>query len=123
MAFVSAPHTVKRMSVSRKSYARLPQILDVPNLIEVQLGSFQRFQESGLKQLLEELSNKKDERGVSQGIRDLTGSRLELSFVSYEFREPHHSESECRQRGLTYSAPLYVRAKLLVKATGEIKEP
>ncbi len=123
MVNVSAPHTEKRESfVSRKSYARLPQILDIPNLIKVQLGSFQWFQENGLKQLLEEVSNKKDERGISQGIRDLTGSRLELSFVNYEFRDPRHSEQECRQRGLTYSAPLYIRAKLLVKATGEINE-
>ena len=46
--------------VPRKSYARLPQVLDVPNLIKVQLDSFQRFQENGLKQLLEEIS-----RGVA----------------------------------------------------------
>jgi DNA-directed RNA polymerase subunit beta len=122
MAFVLSPHVQTRPSVLRKSYARLPQILNVPNLIEVQLSSFQRFQESGLGQLLGDMSNKKDEGGSTRGIRDLTGSRLELSFVSYEFREPRHSEAECRQRGLTYSAPLYVRAKLLVKATGEIKE-
>jgi len=68
------------------------------------------------------VSNKKDEVGVSRGIRDLTGSRLELSFVGYEFRKPRHSEPECRQRGLTYSVPLYVRAKLLIKGTGEIPE-
>ena len=103
----------KRMSpVSRKSYARFPQILDVPNLIEVQLDSFRWFQEKGLNQLLEETSP----------IKDFTGNRLELSFVGYEFREPRHSERECRQRDLTYSAPLYVRTRLLVKETGEIKE-
>jgi DNA-directed RNA polymerase subunit beta len=123
MAIVSPTHSQKRTSpVSRKSYAKLPQILDVPNLIEVQLGSFQWVQEEGFKQLLEAVSNKKGEGGVSRGIRDLTGSRLELSFMGYEFREPRHSESECRQRGLTYSAPLYVRAKLLIKGTGEIPE-
>ena len=123
MAVVLPPHSQKRASpASRKSYARLPQILDVPNLIEVQLGSFQWVQETGLNQLLEAVSNKKDEEGISRGIRDLTGSRLELSFVGYEFREPRHSEQECRQRGLTYSAPLYVRAKLLIKGTGEIPE-
>ena len=99
-------------AVSRKSYARLPQILDVPNLIKVQLGSFQWFQEEGLKQLLE---------GVSP-IEDFTGNRLELSFVGYEFRDPHHSEQDCRQRDLTYSAPLYIKTRLLVKGTGEIKE-
>ncbi|MFC1913252.1 DNA-directed RNA polymerase subunit beta [Chloroflexota bacterium] len=99
---------------SRKSYAKLPQILEVPNLIKVQLDSFQRFQEEDLRQLLEEISP----------IKDLTGNRLELSFTSYEFRIPSNwkTEQDCRQRDQTYSIPLYVRAKLLVKATGEIKE-
>jgi DNA-directed RNA polymerase subunit beta len=98
----------------RKSYAKLPTVLDVPNLIKVQLDSFQRFQEDGLRQLLEEISP----------IRDLTGNRLELSFVAYEYREPRsgHSEQECHERDLTYSVPLYVKVRLLVKDTGEIKE-
>jgi len=101
-------------SVARKSYAKLPHVLDVPNLIKVQLDSFQRFQEEGLRQLLEEVSP----------IKDLTGNRLELSFVAYEYREPRsgHSEQECHERDLTYSAPLYVKVRLLVKDTGEIKE-
>ncbi|MGD0795578.1 MAG: DNA-directed RNA polymerase subunit beta [Dehalococcoidales bacterium] len=100
--------------IARKSYARLPNILDVPNLIKVQLDSFQRFQEEGLKQLLEEISP----------IRDLTGNRLELTFAAYEFREPRpgHSEAECHERDQTFSAPLYVKVRLLVKETGEIKE-
>jgi len=99
---------------SRKSYAKSPQILDVPNLIKVQLDSFQRVQEEELRQLLEEISP----------IKDLTGNRLALSFTGYEFRIPANwkTEQECRQRDQTYSIPLYVRAKLLVKATGEIKE-
>jgi DNA-directed RNA polymerase subunit beta len=99
---------------TRKSYARLPTILEVPNLIKVQLDSFQRFEEDGLKQLLGEISP----------IHDLTGNRLELSFVAYEFRDPRpgHSESECHERDQTYSAPLYVKVRLLVKETGEIKE-
>ncbi len=101
-------------SLPSKSYARLPQILDVPNLIKVQLDSFQRFQEDGLKHLLKEVSP----------IKTLTSSKLELSFIGYEFREPRqgHSELECRDRNLTYSAPLYVRVQLLIKETGEIKE-
>ncbi len=114
MVFESpAPPDREKLSILRKSYAKLPQILDVPNLIEVQLDSFQWFQEEGIKQLLEELSP----------IRDFTGSRLELSFAGYEFREPRHSEQECCQRDQTYSVPLYVKARLLVKGTGEIKEP
>ncbi|MFC2032697.1 DNA-directed RNA polymerase subunit beta [Chloroflexota bacterium] len=100
------------LPVPRKSYARLPKILDVPNLIKVQLNSYQWFQEDGLKQLLDEVSP----------INDFTGNRLELSFISYEFREPSHTEQECRSRDLTYSVPLYVKARLLIKQTGEIKE-
>jgi len=102
----------KSPPVPRKSYARLPQILEVPNLLRIQTDSFHWFQEQGLRQLLEEISP----------IEDFTGNRLALSFTDYEFREPHHSELECRQRDLTYSAPLYVRTQLLVKETGEIKE-
>ena len=107
------PHAERDASfVARKSYARLPQILDIPNLIGVQLDSFRWFQEEGLRQLLEEISP----------IQDFTGNRLELSFVDYEFRTPRYSEQECHHRDLTYSAQLYVKARLLVKGTGEIKE-
>ncbi|MBN1692949.1 MAG: DNA-directed RNA polymerase subunit beta [Dehalococcoidales bacterium] len=108
------PFSASQRIVPRKSYAKLPTVLEVPNLIKVQLDSFQRFQEDGIKQLLEEISP----------IKDLTGNRLELSFIAYEFREPRpgHSEQECHERDQTYSAPLYVKVRLLVKDTGEIKE-
>jgi len=113
MVFVSPTSPEKmKSSVPRKSYARLPQILEVPNLIKIQLESFRWFQEEGLRQLLEEISP----------IKDFTGNRQEISFVGYEFRDPRHSEQECRQRDLTYSAPLYIKTRLLVKGTGEIKE-
>jgi len=115
MVFTSpTPVQKTTSSVSRKSYAKLPYVLPVPNLIKIQLDSFQRFQEYGLKQLLEEVSS----------IKDITGNRLELSFIGYELREPRqgHSEPECHERDLTYSAPLYVKVRLLVKETGEIKE-
>ena len=98
--------------VPRYSYAKLPQLLDVPNLVTIQLEPFRWFQEEGLRLLLEEISP----------IKDFTGNRLEISFTGYEFREPTHSEQECRQRDLTFSAPLYVKTRLLLKATGEIKE-
>jgi DNA-directed RNA polymerase subunit beta len=86
--------------------------MDVPDLIEIQLDSFRWFQEEGLKQVLEEISP----------ISDFTGNKLELTFVNYEFREPRQSEYESRQHDLTYATPLYVRSRLLIKATGEIKE-
>ncbi len=78
--------------VSRTSYAKLPQIMAVPNLVQVQLDSFRWFQQDGLKQLLDEVSP----------IKDFTGNRQEIGFISYEFREPRHSEQECIQRDLTY---------------------
>jgi DNA-directed RNA polymerase subunit beta len=106
------PTVSAKSSVIRKSYTRLPQILEVPDLIEIQLDSFRWFQEEGLKQVLEEISP----------ISDFTGNKLELTFVNYEFREPRQSEYESRQHDLTYATPLYVRARLLIKATGEIKE-
>ena len=61
---------------ARNSFGRLPQVLDLPNLIQVQLKSFRWFQEEGLKQLFQEVSP----------ILDFTGNRLELHFVGYEFR-------------------------------------
>ncbi|MGA3094654.1 MAG: DNA-directed RNA polymerase subunit beta, partial [Dehalococcoidales bacterium] len=102
-----------RAPVPHQSYAHISQVVEVPNLIDLQLASFQWLQEDGIKQLLEEVSP----------IKDFTGNRLELSFVDYEFRETRLSEQECTQRDQTYSITLYVKARLLVKGTGEIKEP
>jgi len=95
-----------------KSFAKLPEPLEIPDLIRVQLDSFRWFQEEGLKELFE---------GISP-IQDYTNTRLELHFVDYEFREPPHSISECLERGLTYSSPIHVTAQLVVKETGEIKQ-
>jgi len=94
------------------SFAKLPETLEIPDLIRVQLDSFRWFQEEGLKELFEEISP----------IQDYTNTRLELHFVDYEFREPPHSISQCLERGLTYSAPIHVTAQLVVKETGEIKQ-
>ncbi|MDD5039309.1 MAG: DNA-directed RNA polymerase subunit beta, partial [Dehalococcoidales bacterium] len=112
MSLLPTPTKEHVSSNSRKSYAKLPDVLDVPNLIEAQLESFRWFQEEGIKELLDEISP----------IKDFTGNRLEISFVGYELRSPRHPERECRQRDLTYSAPLYIKTRLLIKATGEIKE-
>jgi DNA-directed RNA polymerase subunit beta len=96
----------------RKSYARIQDATEVPKLIETQLDSFRWFQEVGLKELFEEISP----------IEDFTGKNLALSFLDYRFDEPRYDEFECRERDLTYSAPLKVRARLLIKSTGEVKE-
>ncbi|MBI2906385.1 MAG: DNA-directed RNA polymerase subunit beta [Chloroflexi bacterium] len=97
---------------SRKSYARIPDVLEVPNLITVQINSFRWFQEEGLKELFDEVSP----------IQDFTASRMELRFLDYSFGEPKYSEFKCRERDMTYAAPLRVKVQLLIKETGELKE-
>ncbi len=103
---------LKPFSDVRKSYARIPDVLEIPNLIQVQLNSFQRFQKEGVRELFDEVSP----------IQDFAGGRFELHFRDYEFREPKHNEVEARERDVTHSAPLYVKVQLLIKSTGEIKE-
>ena len=78
MAFMPAMRDKKSVNhISRKSYARLPQILDVPNLVEVQINSFRWFQEEGIKQLLEAVSP----------INDFAGNRLELRHRAFGLSE------------------------------------
>jgi len=95
-----------------KSFAKVPEVVEVPDLIRVQLDSFHWFQEEGLKKLFEEVSP----------LQDYTGNRVELYFSDYEFRKPEHSIEECLERGITYSSPLHVLVRLVVKETGEIKQ-
>jgi DNA-directed RNA polymerase subunit beta len=95
----------------RKSYARIPEVLPIPNLIELQLQSFNWFIENGLRELFDEISP----------IQDFTGRVMELRFKDYEFEAPKYDELECRTRDLTFSKPLYVWVELLIKETGEIQ--
>ena len=97
--------------LSYKSYAKLPNVLDLPRLIEVQLDSFRWFQTEGLRELFDEISP------IVSFNRN-----LELHFGEFWFGEPKYSERECRDRDMTYAAPLWVRAKLINKETGEITE-
>jgi DNA-directed RNA polymerase subunit beta len=95
-----------------KSYAKIPQIMEMPNLIKVQLDSYEWFKREGLRELLNEISP----------ISDFTGSKMELRFDEYSFGEPKYDERECRDRDATFAAPLRVRVQLIVKETGEVKE-
>ena len=96
---------------ARKSYARIPEVLPIPNLIELQLDSFKWFIEKGLRELFDEISP----------IKDFTGKVMELQFLEYEFGPPKYTELECRTKDLTFSRPLYVNVELLIKETGEIQ--
>jgi DNA-directed RNA polymerase subunit beta len=95
----------------RKSYARTPAILDLPKLTEIQLRSFDWFTEEGLSELFEEISP----------ITSFN-KNLELHFGAFHFGEPKYPEDECRERDITYSAPLWVTVKLVNRDTGEISE-
>jgi DNA-directed RNA polymerase subunit beta len=96
---------------ARKRYARIPEVLPIPNLIELQLDSFNWFVEKGLRELFDEISP----------IKDFTGKVMELQFLDYEFGAPKYTEQECRTKDLTFSKPLYVNVELLIKETGEIQ--
>jgi DNA-directed RNA polymerase subunit beta len=95
----------------RKSYARTPTVLELPHLIEVQLHSFEWFKEEGLRDLFKEISP----------ITSFN-KNLELHFGDFRFGDPKHTEDECRERDITYSAPLWVKIKLVNQDTGEISE-
>ena len=113
-------------SGGRKFYSRIPEILEIPNLIDLQTTSFAAFvgpewidgapalpkgTRTFLAELLEEISP----------IRDFTGKRLELAFLDYEFKEPKVTEDDARAKDLTYARPLMVNAELKVLETGEIR--
>ena len=95
-----------------KSYSRVHQVLEPNSLVQIQTESFDSLKFEGLREVLDEINP----------IQDATGNRFELRFGDYAFREPKHSEEECREREITYEAPLYVTVELEVKDTGEIKE-
>ena len=96
----------------RRSYARIQDAIEVPKLIETQIDSFDWFKRVGLRELFDEISP----------IEDFTGKNLALSLSRLQVREPRYDEFECRERDMTYAAPLKVKARLLIKATGEVKE-
>ena len=96
----------------RMSFAKINEVLDMPNLIEVQKNSYQWFLEEGLRDVFNDVSS----------ITDYTGN-LVLEFIDYRLdEEPKYTVEQCKERDVTYAAPLRVRARLLNKETGEIKE-
>jgi DNA-directed RNA polymerase subunit beta len=91
-----------RASVGAKSYARIADIQALPRLIDVQLRSFERFKEDGLRELFEETFP-----------IESYNRKMKLELVDYRFEEPPYSEQECRVMDMTYSAPLHIRAALV----------
>jgi DNA-directed RNA polymerase subunit beta len=95
----------------RRSYARISEVLELPNLIEIQTSSYQWFLDEGLREMFIDISP----------IEDFTGN-LRLEFVDYSLGDPKYSVEESKERDVTYSAPLRVKVRLINKETGEVKE-
>ena len=96
----------------RKSFARVDEIQDMPNLLEIQKSSYKWFLETGLHEVFRDVDS----------VTDYSGN-LELSFIDYSMNEkPKYDEEECKARDATYAAPLKVRVRLRNKETEEIKE-
>ena len=96
----------------RKSFARVDEIRDMPNLLEIQKSSYKWFLETGLREVFKDVDS----------VTDYSGN-LELSFIDYSMDEkPKYNEEECKARDATYAKPLKVRVRLRNKETEEIKE-
>lgn len=95
----------------RRSFARIKEVLELPNLIEIQTASNEWFLEEGLREMFHDISP----------IEDFTGN-LSLEFVDYSLGEPKYDVDECKQRDVTYAAPLRVKVRLHNKETEEVKE-
>jgi len=96
---------------ARKTFSRLKHVLELPNLIDIQKASFKWFLEEGLRETIDDISP----------IEDYTGT-LAIEFGEYEFGDPQFSIQECREKDLTYQAPLSMTVRFVNKETGEIRE-
>ncbi|WP_458121201.1 DNA-directed RNA polymerase subunit beta [Paenibacillus sp. Z6-24] len=106
-----AGHLVQYGRRTRRSYARINEVLEVPNLIEIQQKSYQWFLDEGLREMFQDISP----------IQDFTGN-LVLEFIDYSLGEPKYTVDDAKERDVTYSAPLRVKVRLINKETGEVKE-
>ena len=105
-------HPVKLGENTRMSYGKINEVLEMPNLIEIQTNSYQWFLDEGLKEVFHDVSP----------ITDYTGNLI-LEFIDYRLEtKPKYDIEECKERDATYAAPLRVKVRLINKETGEVKE-
>ncbi len=103
---------VKLGTNTRKSFGKIEEVMPMPNLIQVQKDSYKWFVETGLKEVLKDMSD----------ISDYSGN-LVLSFVDYRMDDkPKYTVKECKERDTTYSAPMRLTVRLYNKETGEVKD-
>ncbi|WP_442872486.1 DNA-directed RNA polymerase subunit beta, partial [Blautia sp.] len=94
----------------RRSYSRIKEVLDLPNLIEIQTDSYKWFLDEGLREMFDDI----------MPIEDFQGN-LSLEFVDYQLLEPKYTVDEAREHDANYSAPLHVTLRLINHETDEIK--
>ena len=96
---------------TRYSYARIKEVMEMPHLLDIQRNSYEWFLKEGLQEIFQDISP----------IQDFTGN-LVLSFENFSMGSPKYELDECRERDVTYAAPLRVNVRLINRETGEIKE-
>ncbi len=106
------PFSIKKRENDRLFLTEGEEIYPLPNLIEVQLNSFEWFLQEGIRELLDEVSP----------ITDFSGKKMELYFLKHSFDKPKFTAAEAKRNNVSYEANLKVRVKLVNKETGEIKE-
>ena len=106
-------HDVQMGHTTRKSFSRIQEVLDMPDLIEVQKNSYYRFLKEDLREVFDDISP----------ITDYSG-KLVLEFVDYkiDLDHPKYSMEESKERDVNYAAPLRVSVRLINKETGEVKQ-
>ena len=106
-------HPVKVGKRERMSFSKIKEVIDMPNLIEVQLDSYKWFLDDGLREVFDDVNP----------ITDYTGN-LVLEFIDYklDYENIKYSVEECKERDATFAAPLKVKVRLVNKETGEVKD-
>ena len=104
----SAPTSLYR---NRRSFAKIPDVMDVPNLIAIQTDSFEFFKGEGLAQAFQDISP------IENNTKDMC-----VEFGRHEFGEPKYTVDECKEKDVSYQAPLFVEIRFINRETGEIKE-
>jgi len=106
------PKAIKLGKIERQSYSKISEVAEMPNLIQIQTKSYNWFVEEGLREVFEDISP----------IEDYAGN-LVLEFTDYSLSDPpKYTQEKCKERDVTYAAPLKVKVRLITNETGEVKE-
>lgn len=111
MPKANATQTVTATERTRVNFGKIPETMELPNLISVQKESFERFMDEGLRDAFKESSPIQSQN-----------HQLEVTFGHHQFGDPSHTVDECREKDMTYQAPLLTEVRLTNLETGEIKE-